>query len=206
MAWNIKGQMVESCSCNMLCPCWFGVKDLMVMDQGWCAGPILFRVHQGSSDGIKLDGSTLVVLLDFPGPTVFDGNGTARLYIDGKADADQQRELESIFQGKKGGPMAIVGSLISRWLPTQITEIDIQEGKDALTAPVGNFGKVKSQRLINEAGQPVTMRDAGLAVAYQLENETMLLAPSSSQWSDPEMPRQFETKSGAVGNFSWSTG
>ena len=24
MAWNLKGQMIESCSCNMFCPCWFG--------------------------------------------------------------------------------------------------------------------------------------------------------------------------------------
>ena len=35
MAWNLRAQVIESCSCNMLCPCWFGVTDLMVMDRGW---------------------------------------------------------------------------------------------------------------------------------------------------------------------------
>ena len=29
MAWNVKAEFVESCSCNMLCPCWYGVKELM---------------------------------------------------------------------------------------------------------------------------------------------------------------------------------
>ena len=40
MSWRIKGEFVESCSCNMLCPCWYGVKELMIMDQGWCATPL----------------------------------------------------------------------------------------------------------------------------------------------------------------------
>ncbi len=34
MAWTIRAEMVETCSCNMLRPCWYGVKELMIMDQG----------------------------------------------------------------------------------------------------------------------------------------------------------------------------
>ncbi len=49
----------------------------------------------------------------FPGPTLFDGDGTARLYIDDGASAEQCRELEAIFQAKKGGPWAILGGLIT---------------------------------------------------------------------------------------------
>ena len=93
MAWNIMAQMIETCSCNMLCPCWFGVKKLMVMDQGWCASAYLFRIREGISDSVKLDGGKLVVLMDFPGPTLFDGNGVGRLYIDENTSADQRREL-----------------------------------------------------------------------------------------------------------------
>ena len=204
MAWNVTGQMIETCSCNMLCPCWFGVKELMVMDQGWCASAIVFRVRQGSSDGIKLNESTVVLSYDFPGPTLFDGNATARLYIDESASADQYRELEAIFQGRKGGPMEILAGLVATWLPTQLARIDLREEGDTLTATVGGFGEVRSQRLKNEAGTPMTMRSVGFAVALQMEDETMQLAPSDSQWSDPDMPRRFETKSGAVGNFTWS--
>ena len=204
MAWNISGEMVETCSCNMLCPCWYGVPELMVMDQGWCASAWLFRVRQGSSDGVNLSGRTLTVALDFPGPTLFDGNGTARVYLDEAASPDQRRELEAIFQGKRGGPMEIIGGLVTNWLPTQVSTIDIQEKDGALTANVGRFGQVTSSRLKNEAGQPTTMQNTGFTTALQFDNQTAQLAPSGSHWSDPDMPRSFETKSGAVATLTWS--
>ena len=93
MAWNLTAEFTETCSCNMLCPCWYRVQELMVMDQGWCAGAWLLRVQQGSADGVDLSGRTLAIALDFPGPTLYDGNGTARLYVDDAASADQRREL-----------------------------------------------------------------------------------------------------------------
>ena len=115
MAWSLTGELVETCSCNMLCPCWFGVKELMVMDQGWCASTLLFRIQQGSSDGVNLGGRTVVLALDFPGPTLLDGNGTARIYVDAPTTDDQRHELESIFQGRKGGPNGSVG-----WITNQM--------------------------------------------------------------------------------------
>src|SRR5438309_3725707 len=97
MTWNIKGEMIESCSCNMFCPCWFGVKDLMVMDQGWCRGAIATLIQQGAADGVDIGGRTVVIGVDFPGPTLFDGNGTARVYVDDGASAEQRGALEAIF-------------------------------------------------------------------------------------------------------------
>jgi hypothetical protein len=205
MAWTITAEFIETCSCNMLCPCWYGVRELMVMDQGWCASTWLLRVQQGNADGVNLGGRTLAIALDFPGPTLYDGNGTARLYIDDGASADQRRELEAIFQGTKGGPMAIVGGLVTKWLPTQATRIAIQEQNGSLSATVGGFGQVQSRRLTNEAGQPTTMQNTGFTTALQFHNQTAQLAPSSgTQWSDQDMPRAFQTKSGAVATFTWS--
>jgi hypothetical protein len=201
MAWNITAQMIETCSCNMLCPCWFGARELMVMDQGWCATAIVYRVQQGNSDGVNLGGCTVVLVADYPGPTLFDGNGTARLYIDAAANADQRRELEAIFQGKKGGPMEALGGLVTKWLPTQATKIGIQEQDDTLIATVGNIGQVKSQRLKNSQGRPTTMQNAEFTTIFGIDPAE--LAPSGSQWSDPDL-RRFETKSGVRGTFNWS--
>ncbi len=204
MPWNLTAQFIETCSCNMLCPCWFGVKELMVMDQGWCASPLLFRIQRGNSDGVDLGGCTVVVAVDYPGPTLLDGNGTARLYIDTAATAEQQRELEGIFQGRKGGPMEILAGFISKWLPPQVTKIGVQEEGDTLTATVGNFGRLQSELLKNESGRTMTMRDVGFAEALQFQNATAELAPSGSQWHDPDMPRTFETKSGARAICQWN--
>jgi hypothetical protein len=128
MPWTLSGEMIETCSCNMLCPCWYGVQELMVMDQGWCASPILFRLRDGAADGVNLGGLTLALALFFPGPTLYDGNATARLYLEEGATAEQRSTLEPIMQGRRGGPMQILAGLITTWLPTQTAPITVQEG------------------------------------------------------------------------------
>ncbi|HKY54003.1 MAG TPA: DUF1326 domain-containing protein [Anaerolineales bacterium] len=204
MGWNLSGKMVESCTCNLLCPCWFGVKELMNFDKDYCGGTILFRVDRGDSNGTNLTGLDVVLAVDFPGPTLFDGNGTARLLIDERADSNQQKAIEEIMQGKKGGPMTIVSQLANKWLPTQKTKIEVKDDGKTLTATMGKFGQIKSQELRNESGRPMVLQGSGFASAFQMENDSFIVAPSGTEWSDPEMPHsQFTTKSGAAAKFSW---
>ncbi len=117
------------------------------MDQGWCAGVLFFRVNEGSSNGVELAGRTVVFANHFPGPTLLDGNATARLHIDDGASDDQRRELEAIFQGSEGGPMEILAGLITKWLPTQSARIEIQEdGDHAADADLGSLGPAPAIR------------------------------------------------------------
>jgi hypothetical protein len=135
---------------------------------------------------------------------VLDGNATSRLYIDDKADPRQHEQLEEIFQGKKGGPMAMIAQLSSKWLPTQKTQIAVSDDGNNLTATIGNFGQIRSRQLKNEKGRSMIVQGAGFASAFQMEDETFTLAPSGTEWSDMEMPHpQITTKSGAVARFSW---
>jgi hypothetical protein len=99
--------------------------------------------------------------------------------------------------------MEMISNLVTKWLPTKSTKIEINDDGQNLTATVGNFGQIKSEQLKNESGRTMTLQGAGFASAYQMENGTGTLAPSASQWSDPDMPRQFSTKAGTVGKFSW---
>lgn len=81
----------------------------------------------------------------------------------------------------------------------------MQEANGTISATIGDIGQIRSARLKNEAGQQMTMQDAGFAMVFQLENQTAELAPSEgTRWSDPDMPEQWESKSGAVGQFAWS--
>ena len=89
MAWHITGQSMELCSCKMFCPCWLGPEG--EPDQGWCSAVLGYEVQQGSSDGVDLAGTKAVLAADWPG-NFFGGNGTARLYVDERASADQRRE------------------------------------------------------------------------------------------------------------------
>ena len=100
--------------------------------------------------------------------------------------------------------MEILGGLVTKWRPTQAAKIDSQEQGGTLTATVAGFGQMKSQRLTNQAGRPTTMQNTGFTTALQFDNQAAQLAPSGgTRWSDPDMPRQFETKSGAVSRFTW---
>jgi hypothetical protein len=201
MAWRLKGQLVETCSCNMFCPCWFTVQELMLMDQGWCASAFAFRTREGQSDGVDLGGRTVVLATDFPGPTLFDGNATARLYIDDAASAEQRRELEAICSGRKGGPIAAIAPLIAKWLPARSAKIDVADDGETITVAVADAGRVESRRLRDPQGQGFTLRGGGFVSALGMQEVD--LAPSGSSWTDPDL-RRFETKSGARGEFAWS--
>ena len=202
MAWRLEGQLIETCNCNMFCPCWFGVPELAVPDEGWCGTAQVFRLHQGHSDGVDLGGRTVVLAIDFP-KDPFSGNGTARLYLDDGANAEQSRELAEIFCGRKSGsPYAIVGAFISTWLPTQAAKIEIREEGKTVSVKVGEIGRVSSELLTDQAGRTTSVHGAGLATVLQLPSVD--LAPSKgTRWSDPGL-RKFEAKSGARGKFQWA--
>ena len=60
-------------------------------------------------------------------------------------------------------------------------------------------------RTLLEAGQQMTMQNVGFAMVFQFDNHTAALAPSDgTRWADPDMPEQWESRSGAVGQFRWS--
>jgi hypothetical protein len=205
MAWTLKGHMTENCNCNMFCPCWFAVQEFMIMDQGWCATSLTFEIDEGQSDGVDLSGRTVSLLADFPGPTLFDGNGTARVFLDDGASDEQARELAAIFQGQKGGTFEMLGGLISNWLPVEKTSIRVSREGDVITASVGSVGQVSSKALRDDQGNGFAMRGGGFVGAFGMDEAE--LAPSAgTRWSDPDMPREFETKSGARGAISMSGG
>jgi hypothetical protein len=153
-----------------------------------------------------LGGTALIVVVLWPGPTLFDGNGTGRLYIDEAADEDQRRELETIFQGTRGGPMEILASLTPTWLPTEVVTIEVtEEDEDTVMATVDPFGQIVSHRLRSGEGEPMTIQNVGFTVALQFDDQTGELAPGDgTEWSDPDMPEQWVSKSGTIGQFTWT--
>jgi hypothetical protein len=203
MAWQLKGQLIESCSCNMFCPCWFGVQELMIMDQGWCAGAVALQIEEGSADGVDLSGRSVVIRVHFPGPTLFDGNASARVHVDDGASDEQRAELETIAQGKKGGPMEQIAPLVSNWLPTSSTALDVREDGETVTVGVGDAGEVKSQLLRDPEGNDFKMRGGGFIMGFGLEEAEM--APAGGTLTDSDLPEEsIEVKSGARGAFTWA--
>jgi hypothetical protein len=199
MAWQLSGRSVELCSCKMFCPCWLGPEG--EPDQGWCGSALAFDIQRGSSDGIDLGGTKVALAAEWPG-NFFNGNGTARLYIGNNANAEQQRELEAIFTGKKGGLLQdLWGAVFSKWLPTEITDVKIGWGEKPVVS-VGNVGQAQLTPLKDQAGRPTKVEGAAAQAAFQFPSVD-LASSKGSRWSDPNL-RQWHGDSGTLHQFNWS--
>ena len=199
MGWRVRGQSIELCNCKMLCPCWLGPEG--EPDQGWCGGAFAFDIRAGESDGVNLGGSKVAFAAEWPG-NFFGGNGTARLYIDEGASADQRRELEAIFSGRKGGHLeGLFGAVIAKWLPARVTKIDFRWGESP-SLTVGSVGQAKLQPVKDMAGQPTKVQGAAAQAGFQIESMD-LASSKGSRWSDPDM-RAWDGDSGTLHQFNWS--
>lgn len=199
MAWQLSGRSLELCNCNMLCPCWLGPEGQP--DQGWCGGAFAFDIEGGSSDGVDLGGTKVALSFVWPG-NFFAGDGTARCYIGANANADQRRELEHIFTGKKGGLLeGLWAVVVSKWLPTEIAPIDMVWG-DAPSLQVGSVGAAKLMPIRDQAGRVTKVEGAPAMAAFQLCSID-LASSKGSRWSDPDL-REWQGDSGTIHQFSWS--
>lgn len=199
MAWKVSGRSLELCSCKMLCPCWLGPN--VEPDLGWCGGGFAFDIREGTSEGVNLGGSRVFLAAEWPA-NFFLGNGTARLYIDESASADQRRELEAIFSGAKGGHLeGLFGAVVSRWLPAQFVKIDLQWG-DNHSLTVGSMGHATLQPIKDMAGKPTRVTGAAAQMGFQIDGMD-LASSKGSRFTDPDM-RSWEGDSGTLHEFNWS--
>jgi hypothetical protein len=183
----------------MFCPCWLGPEGQP--DQGWCGAALAFDIQRGSSDGTELGGTKVALAVEWPG-NFFGGNGTARLYIGNNAIAEQRRELEAIFTGKKGGLLQdLWGAVISEWLSTETTDVKIGWGEKPVVS-VGNVGQAQLTPLKDQTGRPTKVEGAAAQAAFQFASMD-LASSKGSRWSDPKL-RQWHGDSGTLHQFNWS--
>ena len=110
--------------------------------------------------------------------------------------------MEAIFSGKKGGLFeGLWGAVISNWLPTETTTIEIGWG-DSPFLRVGSFGQATLTPLKDQTGKPTRVEGAAAQAAFQFASMD-LASSKGSQWSDPTL-RQWQGDSGTLHQFNWS--
>jgi len=200
MSWKLSGLFIDCCSCNLACPCAFGGGE---PDRGWCSGSLTSYIQEGSSDGVPLSGRLVIWAVDLP-KDFAGGNGTARLYIDDTATSEQQRELEAIFKGQRGGPWELVAAaIVSNWLPTRIVPITIRTDS-GVEVKAGDVGRVLLAPLVTERGDPVKIINPPGFAPFGIA-EIQAAYNGGTGWWDSEM-RHWDGAShgwGSVSRFSW---
>lgn len=197
MAWQLSGRLIEACSCKAACPCVLGPAE---PDQGWCSGALTFAVDKGESDGVDLSGRTVVWLIDLPKDFV-SGDGTACVIIDDRADSRQRQELEAIFSGKKGGPGAVFGSLVSKWIPSETAPIELVDGDDP-EITVGTMGHVKLQAIKDGTGKQTVVFNAPVLGLVEI-SEARLAKSDGSRFAAPQMRSWTSGGHGSISPFTW---
>ena len=107
--WQITGDYLESCNCDVVCPCNFSPAPVIVPTQGACEVALGFHVDGGRYGDVSLDGLNAAVVIRTPGP-MSDGDWTAAFYVDERGNQAQRDSLEAIFSGTEGG---IIGDLMA---------------------------------------------------------------------------------------------
>ena len=197
MAWTLSGTWYESCSCKVVCRCNFGPAD---PDQGWCSAVLGFSIDSGSSNGVDLAGTKLVLHGELPGDFM-GGIDKALLYLDESSSQQQRDELEAIFQGKRGGVWEGVAGMIGHFLPSKTVRVEVTGG-DSPRVKVGDLVDITLNRMKTEDGKQAVLVNAPLSAAFAVETQELATATGSA--SDPDL-RSWQTLGyGAAVPFNWS--
>jgi hypothetical protein len=110
--WKIRGEYMESCNCDYLCPCVYtNPQGPATADN--CTALLVYRIDDGAAGAVRLDGLKFVMVIR-SGRVMADGNWIYAGIVEESADEAQRRALAAIVAGEAGGtPQMIRDNLVS---------------------------------------------------------------------------------------------
>ncbi|MBV9201644.1 MAG: DUF1326 domain-containing protein [Alphaproteobacteria bacterium] len=104
--WTMRGEYMESCNCDYLCPCIYTNPQAPVT-YDHCVAALVFRIDVGSYGDTKMDGLKFALVIR-SGKVMADGNWVFAGVVDEEADEAQRQALTAIVGGQAGGPPAVI--------------------------------------------------------------------------------------------------
>ena len=108
--WWMKGDWFDVCNCNIACPCEFAQPPT----GGHCEGVTAYRVREGAYGDTRVDGLSLITLLQFDGD-IWAGKASNIVFaqfFDDRADERQREAMQMVFGGQAGGFPAVTAELL----------------------------------------------------------------------------------------------
>jgi hypothetical protein len=155
MAWNLKGSYVETCSCELMCPCNLSFDHGATYD--FCRATLVFNIREGQVEGTDVGGLKVAAILDSP-KVMTDGNWRLGVFIDAQADDNQFDQLVKVFGGQLGGPMAALGPLVGEMLGVERAPIEVVDDGLRHSVRVGDAIDFEVEDIVPygvETGRPV---------------------------------------------------
>jgi hypothetical protein len=199
MSWALKGSYVETCSCELMCPCNLSFDHGATYD--FCRVTLVFNIREGTVDGTDIAGCKVALIADTP-KVMTEGNWRVGVFIDDAATDAQFDKLIQVFSGQLGGPMAAVAPLIGEMLGAERAAIQVDEDGLRHSVRVGDAIDFQIEDIVPfgvQTGEPVKFSGMGHFVASNL---TMAEAKRSKINA---YGIQYEGKTGlSTSDFSWA--
>jgi hypothetical protein len=137
--WNVTGDFIDFCNCQVPCPCSWGRPPT----EGDCQGIVAWRIREGSYGDVKLDGLAVAGVSEFEGNIWDEGvKMDAGLFIEESADEGQREALQAIFGGQAGSwPQALAESAFGEVKGIEFAPIDLKIADDSSTWSIEIKGK-----------------------------------------------------------------
>src|SRR3954452_22301266 len=92
MSWNLAGSYVETCSCELMCPCNLSLSHGATYD--FCRVALVFNIREGTVDGTDIAGCKVALVADTP-KVMTEGNWRVGGFVD---DGPTQEQFDSLLQ------------------------------------------------------------------------------------------------------------
>jgi hypothetical protein len=160
MSWHLKGSYIETCSCELMCPCNLSFDHGATYD--FCRVVLVFNIREGEVEGTDIGGLKVAAVADTP-KVMTDGNWRLGMFIDERASDEQAGKLGQVFGGQLGGPMSALAPLVGEMLGVQRAAIEVHDDGLRHSVRVGDVIDFEIEDIVPfgvETGEPV--RFAGM--------------------------------------------
>ena len=155
MAWNLTGSYVETCSCELMCPCNLSLDHGATYD--YCRVTLVFNIREGTVEGTDIARRRVVLIADTP-KVMTEGNWRLGVYIDDEASDEQFDKLVQLFGGQLGGPMGALAPLVGEVVAVERATIEVRDDGLVHSVRVGDMIDFEIEDIVPfgvETGEPV---------------------------------------------------
>ena len=155
MSWSIKGSYVETCSCELMCPCNTSLDHGATYD--YCRVTLVFSIKEGEIEGTDVSGLVVAAIADTP-KVMTEGNWKLGVFVDERASDEQLEKLVGVFSGAKGGPMEGLAPLVGEMLGVERAPIEVVDDGVRHSVRVGDAIDFEIEDIVPfgvTTGQPV---------------------------------------------------
>ncbi len=160
--WTLRGEYMESCNCDYLCPCIYtNPQGPVTYDH--CTALMVFRVDDGNSGAIRLDGLKFAFVIR-SGKVMADGNWVFGAVVDAAADAAQRQALAAIASGEAGGPPGVIRNvLVSDFRGIEYKRIEFTMAGHNRRAAIPDIASFEIEGVLsrNRSGEPYYLDNTG---------------------------------------------